>query len=232
MSMYKNIITALKKKSGKKRAEASAWFFKTGKGEYGEGDIFWGLTVPEQRTIAKQYSDASLTTIDKLMKSKVHEQRLTGLLILLQQYQKNPDKKLVNFYLDRTKWVNNWDLVDLTAHKILGHHLIDKKRNILYKLAKSKVLWERRIAIISCFAFINQNDFRDAIKLAELLLHDDHDLMHKAVGWVLREIGKKDLAVEEKFLKKHYKTMPRTMLRYAIERFEEKKRQRYLKGKY
>ena len=205
-------------------------FFKTGKGQYGEGDIFLGVKVPQTRQIAKKYSDLPLNEISQLLNSKLHEERLAALLILVNNFQKNPSKELFDFYLANTKNINNWDLVDLTAHKIVGAYLEDKPREILYKLARSSSLWERRIAIISTFHFIRDNDFKDSLALAEILLNDSHDLMHKAVGWMLREIGKRDQSLLENFLKKHYKKMPRTMLRYAIERFEEGKRKNYLNG--
>jgi len=208
-------------------------FFKTEKGQYGEGDVFLGITMPKQREIAKKYLNLSLKDLNKLLDSKIHEHRMTALVILTYQYAKADEKKkneIFNFYLGNTKKINNWDLVDVTCSQIIGKHLIGKPRNILYKLAKSNNLWEKRISIISTFAFIRREDFDDSLAIAELLLSDSHDLIHKAVGWTLREIGKKDLETEEQFLKKHYKDMPRTMLRYSIERFEEKKRLAYLKG--
>ena len=229
--MKQDLSKALKEKANSEKAKIYQRFFKTAPGEYGEGDVFLGLTVPEIRAIAKQFSTLSLKEIEKHLKSKYHEERLAALLILVHNYNKNQDEKIVSFYLKNTKHVNNWDLVDLTAHKILGRSLLDKDRAILYKLSKSKDLWERRISIISTFAFIDLRQFKDALKISEILLKDPHDLIHKAVGWVLREIGKKDLKVLEKFLKKHYKNMPRTMLRYSIEKFPETKRQAYLKGK-
>lgn len=201
-------------------------FFKTGPGEYGEGDVFLGISVPEQRKVAKKYN-LSFKDIQELLDSKVHEERLVGLLILMRNKNKEGAFK---FYLANTKKINNWDLVDLSAHKIIGDFLLDKDRKILYNLAQSENLWEKRIAIISCFAFIRGGEFGDALKISEALLHDDHDLIHKAVGWMLREIGKKDEKVLEDFLKKHYKNMPRTMLRYAIEKFEEGKRKAWLRG--
>lgn len=220
------------------RAKNSAWFFKTGPGEYGEGDQFIGLTMPQQRKVAKSFKELPLDEIQTLIASPIHEYRMTGLLILVLQYQqakKDPAKQqaLYQFYLDNRQGINNWDLVDNTAHKIAGHYLFHhpKEREILYTFAHSEDLWERRIAVISTFYFIREKEFEDNLRLAKILLHDPHDLIHKAVGWMLREIGKKDLATEEKFLKKHYQTMPRTMLRYAIEKFEEGKRQDYLKGR-
>lgn len=219
------VQTDLQKLSSPAKAKSSAWFFKTGKGQYGEGDVFIGVTVPEQRIVAKKYKDISLLEIEKLLKSSIHEHRLTGLLILA---QKKLSKEIYDFYLAHTDCVNNWDLVDSSASYIVGEWLVDKNRNILYELARSKNLWERRIAIISTGVFIKNNDFTDTFAIAELLLHDTHDLIHKAVGWMLREAGKRDQDAEEEFLRKHYKTMPRTMLRYAIEKFSEDKRHEYL----
>ncbi len=206
-------------------------FFKTGKGEYGEGDIFLGIKVPEQRKLSNKYKNLPLKEIQELLSGRIHEYRLTALFILTNKYTKSNEKEkkeIVDFYLKNTKNINNWDLVDLSADKILGDYLFDKEKSILYQLAKSDNLWERRIAVMSTFNFIKNGKFEDTLKISEILLKDKHDLIHKAVGWMLREIGKKDLTTEEKFLKKHYKTMPRTMLRYAIERFDEKKRKFYL----
>lgn len=220
------------------KAKLLQGFFKTGKGEYGEGDIFYGITVPQTRAIAKKYSKLNLTDAEELLRSKIHEERLCALLLLVENYEKKgvtekEKEEIVKFYLKNTKLVNNWDLVDLSAHHILGEWLYmrKKKRKLLYTLAKSENLWERRISIITCFYFIKNKDYKDALKIAKIHLNDEQDLMHKAVGWMLREIGKKDLEAEEEFLKKHYKKMPRTMLRYAIEKFSENKRQKYLKGK-
>jgi 3-methyladenine DNA glycosylase AlkD len=223
----------LKSLADPKKAGIYQRFFKTGKGEYGEGDIFLGLKVPDQRKVVKKYKDLSLNKVIKLLQSKIHEHRLVALLILVEKYQKGDDKeqkKIVDLYLKNTKQINNWDLVDLSAHKILGDYLLKhpQKKNILYKLAKSRLLWERRISIISTAAFIRENKFEDTLKISKILLKDEHDLIHKAVGWMLREVGKKDQKTEEKFLKKHYQTMPRTMLRYAIERFSQSKRMFYL----
>jgi len=214
------------------RAKASKWFFKTGPGEYGEGDEFIGITVPVMRKIAKEFKDLPLSDLKKLLNSKIHEYKFTSLVILVSQYRKGDDKKkkqIANFYIANKKWVNNWDLVDSSALYILGDYLLSKDKDILYKLAKSKNLWDRRIAVLSTFRFIEENKFSDSFKIAEILLNDDHDLIHKAVGWMLREIGKRSIKVEIKFLEKHYKKMPRTMLRYSIEKFPEKKRQYFLK---
>lgn len=205
-------------------------FFKTGKGQYGEGDIFYGLTVPQQRTLAKKYKDLPLKDVKRLLNHKVHEFRLTATLILVHKYENSNNKEeIFNFYLNNTSGINNWDLVDISADKILGAHLINKDKSILYKFVKSKDLWKRRMSIISTFHFIKNNQFQDTLKISKLLLKDKHDLIHKAVGWMLREVGKRDIKAEENFLNKHYKEMPRTMLRYSIERFEESKRKHYVK---
>ncbi len=208
-------------------------FFKTGKGEYGEGDIFYGITVPVQRIIAKQFKDLSLGDLKVLINSKVHEERLIAAFILVEQFQKANEKKqktIFNFYIKNRSGINNWDLVDLSAPKIVGQYLIDKDKKLLYKFAHSKDLWEKRIAILSTFTFMRQHWFEDTFIISEILMLDEHDLIHKAVGWMLREVGNRDIEAEEEFLKKYYKTMPRTALRYAIEKFPEKKRKNYLKG--
>jgi len=217
-----------------KIAEHSQRFFKTGKGEYGYGDVFIGVRVPELRKLAKKYIDLNYTETKKLIKSKIHEERLTGLLILMNKYQKSNNEaekdKIYDIYTKHFKYINNWDLVDVTCPRIVGAHLLDKDRSILYEWAESKHLWTRRVAIIANWWFIRTNDLSDVFKLSKILLNDEYDLIHKAVGWMLREAGKKDLKALEAFLKKHYKSMPRTMLRYAIEKFPEAKRQCYLKG--
>jgi len=218
--------------ANKKQALILQKFFKTGPGEYGEGDIFLGIKVPVQRQAAKKYSALSLKDLQVLLNSKIHEYRLTALIVLVNKYQKEENtgkEKIFNFYLKNYKNINNWDLVDLTAPKIVGDYLVDKPRDILYKLAQSNNLWKKRIAILSTYAFIRNNDFKDTLKISEILLNDEHDLIHKAVGWMLREVGKRDIMAEENFLNKYYKAMPRTMLRYAIERFSESKRKFYLK---
>lgn len=209
-------------------------FFKTGKGEYGEGDLFYGIKVPEQRTISKKFKDLYLTDLKELISSKVHEERLIAAFILVDQFKSGDEKKkklVFNFYLKHRKGINNWDLVDLSAPKIIGAFLIDKEKDLIYKFARSKDLWEKRISIISTQAFIREHYFEDTLNISEILLNDKHDLIYKAVGWMLREVGNRDLETEEEFLRKHYKTMPRTMLRYAIEKFPEQKRIAYLRGK-
>jgi 3-methyladenine DNA glycosylase AlkD len=230
--MLNQLKKDLQKLGNPKLAKILSRFFKTGKGEYGYGDVFLGIKVPEQRKVAKRYPDLSLSEIQKLLSSKIHEYRLTSLFLLIDKYKKSDEngrRKIVDFYLKNTKNINNWDLIDLSAGKILGSYLLKEDKLILYKLAKSNNLWERRIAIMSTFEFIRHNKFEDALKISEILLEDKHDLIHKAVGWMLREVGKRNQAMEEKFLKRYYKKMPRTMLRYAIEKFDEGKRKKYLK---
>ena len=211
------------------KARVMQGFFKTGPGQYGQGDVFVGISVPQSRKIAIKYAQLPLADVKQLLQSEVHEERLVALLILIGKYRGDPEK-ITRFYLDNLGRVNNWDLVDVSAPGILGAHLLDRDRAVLYKLARSKVLWERRIAIISTLAFIRKGEFVDTLKIAEMLLSDRHDLMHKAVGWMLREVGKRDLATEEEFLQRHYKSMPRTALGYAIERLPEQKRRAYMQA--
>lgn len=209
-------------------------FFKTGKGEYAEGDIFIGVTVPDTRKIAQEFVNTKREKLLPLLNSKIHEERMCGLMILNYQYQKTKDeeehKKIVEFYLDNRKASNNWDLIDCIVDRILGPWLIDRDKSILYTFAKSSNLWERRISIITTFHFIKNNRFSDTLKISEILLKDKHDLIHKAVGWMLREVGKRDEKILKDFLKKYYKSMPRTMLRYSIEKFPASIRKSYLKG--
>ena len=227
--MLTSLEKELKIKANPEKAKILQRFFKTGPGEYGEGDVFLGIVVPEIRKLVKKYSNLKIKEIIKLLHSKIHEERLTALLIMVNKFQVEEDKeKIYNLYLKNTKYINNWDLVDLSADKIIGDYLLNKPKSILYKLAKSKSIWERRISIIATFNFIKNNKFTETLKISKILLNDEHDLIHKAVGWMLREIGKKDLKIEESFLRKYCKKMPRTMLRYAIEKFPEKKRKQYL----
>jgi len=208
-------------------------FFKTGPGQYGEGDKFIGVVVPAQRQVAKKYSQLPLAEAEKLLHSRIHEERLTALLILdglFKRGDSQTQEKIYKIYLKNTRYINNWDLVDLSAPNIVGARLYKRDRKILYRLAKSKSLWERRIAILATFYFIRQSDCADTLKIAKLLLTDQHDLMHKAAGWMLREVGKRCSEKElKKFLDQYGAEMPRTMLRYAIERLPEKERQRYLR---
>lgn len=224
---------ALHRHASPEKAKINQWFFKTGKGEYAEGDRFIGVTVPQIRSVVKQYQNLPLAQVLKLLSSKIHEERLLALLLLVAQFKRadsNTQKQIADAYVANLQYVNNWDLVDSSAHYILGVHLSNKSRKILYTLARSSRLWDRRVSIITTLHFIKQGVFADTLKLAELLLNDSEDLMHKAVGWMLREVGKKDQQVLEEFLKTHYQQMPRTMLRYAIEKFSQEKRMEYLKG--
>lgn len=223
----------LRKLANPEKAKNYARFFKTGKGEYGEGDKFLGVIVPDSRKIAKKYKDLLLTDVQKLLQSKIHEERIIAVTILVSQYERSNEKekkRIYIFYIKNRKYINNWDLVDGSAPKIMGSYLMDKPKDIIYKFAKSKKLWERRIAIMTTLLFINNDEYNDTFKISKILLYDEHDLIHKAVGWMLREVGNRDRKVEERFLKKHYNKMPRTMLRYAIEKFPETLRQKYLKG--
>ena len=193
--MLNSIKSDLQRLRNEEKIKVYSNFFKTGKGEYGEGDEFLGISVPEQRKIARKYSGLSFEAIRKLMDSSVHEHRLTALLILVEDYKKADSKRkkeIFDFYFRNAKWVNNWDLVDLTADKIVGSYLNNKDKSLLYKLAKSDNLWERRIAIISTYNFIKNNRYEDTFKIAEILVNDKHDLIHKAVGWMLREVGKRN----------------------------------------
>ncbi len=216
-----------------KKAQELQRFFKTGKGEYAEGDKFLGVMVPQTRLLVKKYwREIYLIEAQELLKSEFHEERLLALLILVKKFEKGDGelrKEIFNLYLNNTRHINNWDLVDLSAPRIAGFYLEDKDRDILYKLAKSKNLWERRIAMTATAWFINKGEAKTALAIAEILINDEHDLIHKAAGWMLREVGKKcGQEVEEEFLRKYCQTMPRVMLRYAIERFDEKKRRYYL----
>ena len=221
----------LRKLARPDRAKSNAWFFKTGPGEYGAGDRFLGLTVPQLRTIAREYRDMPLKYVVTLLRSPWHEERLLALLIMVGQYAragKATRQAIHQLYLGNTRSINNWDLVDSSAAQIVGAHLEPRDRRVLRRLARSESLWERRIAMIATYHYIRQRDFKDALTIAGLLRRDEHDLIHKAVGWMLREIGKRDRGAEERFLRKHARTMPRTMLRYAIEKFPQPLRRRYL----
>lgn len=233
MSAYHALVRELKAYAHPQKALASKRFFKTGPGEYGEGDIFLGITVPEQRAVARRYGDLPFGDIQKLLQSKIHEHRLTALIILVGQYRRGStaqQKRIAMLYLKNRAYINNWDLVDTSAPHILGHYLYGKDQKTLMMLARSKNLWDRRIAIVSTLYAIGQNDFTSTLSISALLQDDKHDLIHKAVGWMLREVGKRSLETEEIFLKKYASRMPRTMLRYAIERFPEAKRRMYLQS--
>jgi len=230
----KDLQFSLKKSSNIEQAKALQKYFKTGPGEYGEGDIFLGIKVPALRSIARQHPDLTFDELRELIISPVHEERMAALMILVKRFpgsEPEEKEKIYKFYLQNSKNINNWDLVDLSAPQIVGGYLIDRNKRILEKLADSKNLWEKRISILATFRFIKGNQFDTAFIIAEKLLNDKNDLIHKAVGWMLREIGKRDLTAEEEFLKDRFKKMPRTMLRYAIEKFPENKRKAYLQGK-
>jgi len=232
--IVQNIQRRLQELGSREKAKVLQRFFKTGPGEYGEGDVFVGVKVPELRKLAKEYQEITVKEVKQLLKSAIHEERLLALFILVRIYSKGNEtekKRIYELYLKNTQFKNNWDLVDGSAHHIIGAFLVDKSKEPLYRLAKSKNLWERRISIISTFYFIKHDKHAETLKISEILLTDEQDLIHKAVGWMLREIGKRHMPTEENFLRKHYKRMPRTMLRYAIEKFPEDKRQGYLKGK-
>jgi 3-methyladenine DNA glycosylase AlkD len=234
MMTIQKIKKRLEQIANKEKAEFLQQFFKTGPGEYGEGDVFIGVKVPDLRNVAKDFRDMAIKDVIVLLESAVHEERLLALLILVSKYAKGNEtakKEIYKLYLNKTKFINNWDLVDVTAHHIVGDYLMNKNKDTLFSLARSEDLWERRIAIIATFYFIRNERYEETLKIAKTLLDDKEDLIHKAVGWMLREVGKKDMATEETFLKQHYKEMPRTMLRYAIEKFPEPKRQKYLKGR-
>ena len=235
MSQLAQLKQALRAAVDSKKAEFFPRFFRSGPGEYGEGDKFLGITVPQQRAVARQHKDLALQDIVSLLKSPWHEERLAALFILVTQYKKadtTTKRNIYDMYLANTKYVNNWDLVDSSAHYIVGHYLLDKNRSVLYRLAKSNKLWEKRIAIIATYYFIRHSQLTDTYKIAELLLNDNHDLIHKAVGWMLREAGKRNVRSLERFLDKHAAVMPRTMLRYALEKFPPTKRKKYMKAKF
>lgn len=225
----------LQKFSDKEKAEFFPKFFKTKPGDYGEGDKFIGVAVPHQRKVAKRfYKLIKLEDVIQLLHEPIHEYRLTALFMLVYKYEKLKDEEdknaIVDLYLDNTSHINNWDLVDSSADKILGPYFLEKDKSVLYDFAYSNDLWKQRIAIMTTFHFIKNNQYADTLRIASILLNHKHDLIHKAVGWMLREIGNRDFEVEYNYLKDTYRQMPRTMLRYAIEKFEEDLRQRFLKG--
>jgi len=232
--VIEDIKQQLKALADPKRAANLQRFFKTGPGEYGEGDRFLGIRVPVLRQVAKRSPLPDLKGLEGLITSPIHEERFVALLLLIQIYRKgdtNVQEQVYRYYLDHTRYINNWDLVDCSAEHIVGAWLWNRDRAPLYSLVKSNLLWERRIAILSTFHFIKRQDFSTTLDIAEQLLTDREDLIHKAVGWMLREIGNRSRNTEEAFLRVHCRTMPRTTLRYAIEKFPEEHRQAYLKGK-
>lgn len=235
MNRAELIKNELNKHIDKEKSNFFSRFFKTGPGEYAEGTQFIGIAIPNQRKVARKFfNDVALNEVEILLREPIHEYRLTALFILCLKFKKAKDElektPIVTLYLQNLSFINNWDLVDASAYKILGAYLAERNKNILYELACSNELWKQRIAIIATFHFIRNKQFDDTLKIAEILIHHKHDLIHKAVGWMLREIGNRNAEIEIQFLKQHYKQMPRTMLRYAIEKFDEELRQSFLKG--
>lgn len=234
MDIVKEIVKELEGFSSKEKLEVFKRFFKTGKGQYGYGDIFWGITVPNTRLVAKKYyKDITLEQSQELLHSPIHEIRLTSLHMLVYKYEKAPKalkRDIVDLYLSNLEYVNNWDLVDLSCYKILGDYMLHnpKERSILYTLAKSSNIWKQRVSVVSCYSLIKKDEFDDILKLSYLFLDNKEDLMHKAVGWMLRELGKRNLDTLRRFLDINVKKMPRTMLRYSIERMDEIERKKYL----
>ncbi|MDR0368781.1 MAG: DNA alkylation repair protein [Bacteroidales bacterium] len=231
----KNLVECFELLADEQQALFLQHFFKTGKGQYGEGDVFWGIRVPETRKVAKAFKELPFDEIKKVLQNPVHEIRLCGLLILTEQFKKSNEekrKKIVEFYLSNTQHINNWDLVDVSSYSILGVYLLDKPRDLLYRLAASENMWEQRIAIVSTWIFIRNDDFADTLAIAESLLCHSHDLIHKAVGWMLREVYNRDKDIIFDFIKTHYRQMPRTTLRYAIEKMPETQRKNVLQGKF
>ncbi|MEM9543434.1 MAG: DNA alkylation repair protein [Cyanobacteria bacterium P01_E01_bin.42] len=232
--MLSSLEAELQQLTNPEKAKELSRFFKTGKGEYGEGDVFLGITVPQQRKVAKKYKTLSLAEIEALLNSEIHEYRFTALVILCDRFSKadrTTQTEIFQFYLDHSDRVNNWDLVDTSAYKIVGTFLYEQECSVLYDLARSQNLWQQRIAIIATYYFIKRDRFVETLELAQILLNHPHDLIHKAVGWMLREVGKRDKATEKAFLDEYAAQMPRTMLRYAIEKFSPDERKAYLQQK-
>jgi 3-methyladenine DNA glycosylase AlkD len=228
---YQDVVKEISKFKSPAKAKTSQWFFKTKKGQYGYGDIFVGLTVPEMHKVSKMFTDIAISEVQRLLNSKIHEERFVGLTIMDLKFSKGDakvKKNIIDLYIKNTKNVNNWDLVDTSAYSMLGVYLMDKKRDVLYKFSKSKSLWERRIAIVSTYTFIKNGEYKDTLNISKNLLDDKEDLIHKAVGWMLREVGKKNKKVLQDFLIKNINNLPRTTLRYAIERFPVVERKKFL----
>ena len=231
----KEVINALKTLATEERRKVNEWFFKTGKGEYGYGDIFLGVTMPDIRRIAKKFSqEISLQELTELIRNPIHEVRLCALIILVNKYKKENSDKIYQYYMDHLTAINNWDLVDSSAPYIVGDYLYKhpEKSKILIDFSHSENLWVRRISIVSTFTFIKNNEFNTTLEIAKLLLNDNHDLIHKALGWMLREIYKRDERIIKRFLRQNYAQIPRTTLRYAIERMDKEDRLLYLKGNF
>lgn len=230
--MTETIRQKLREKAKPDKVEILSSFFKTGKGQYAEGDIFIGVNVPDNRNVAKEFKSADFETLEELITSTIHEERLCALLILVQKFNKadkSEKDKIFDFYIKHAKNINNWDLVDLSAPYICGPYLSDKNKDILYRLAVSDNMWERRISIVSTIWFIRKGNLEDTTKIVTMLMNDRHDLIHKACGWMLREVGKKDLNALIAFLENYSRVMPRTMLRYAIEKLDKDMRLHYMK---
>jgi Predicted DNA alkylation repair enzyme len=228
----KEIIAELERYINPQKREFLPYFFKTGKGQYGEGDKFLGIVVPDIKLVARKFRETSFDEIAILLNSEYHECRMCALLLLVERFKKSNEsdrEQIYNFYLSNTKRVNNWDLVDLSGPYIVGEYLKNRSREDLYRLAASSVLWEQRIAVVATATLIRNDDFIDIIKLSELLLHHSHDLMHKAIGWMLREMGKRNKELLLDFLEKHYNEMPRTMLRYSLEKLTSEERAYFMK---
>jgi len=235
MKIISSIKKDLQEKADVEKVLHLQKFFKAVPGGYGEGDKFIGVSVPDQKKIAKKYyKGCTFNEAEELLNAKIHEYRLTSLFIMINKFERSKpgeeQKAIVDLYVKNIKAVNNWDLVDSSAHRILGSYLEDKNKSLLYEFADSGDLWKQRIAVITTFHFIRNGQYSDTLKIAEILLDHKHDLIHKAVGWMLREVGKRDFETEYDFLRKNYKNMPRTMLRYAIEKFDEKLRKQFLYG--
>jgi 3-methyladenine DNA glycosylase AlkD len=231
----KEVTNALKTLATEERRKVNEWFFKTGKGEYGYGDIFLGVTMPDIRRIAKKFSqEISLQELTELIRNPIHEVRLCALIILVNKYKKENSDKIYQYYMDHLTAINNWDLVDSSAPYIVGDYLYKhpEKSKILIDFSHSENLWVRRISIVSTFTFIKNNEFNTTLEIAKLLLNDNHDLIHKALGWMLREIYKRDERIIKRFLRQNYAQIPRTTLRYAIERMDKEERLLYLKGNF
>ena len=231
--MLQSVRDELQKYADDSHANTSQRFFKTAPGEYGEGDRFIGVRVPLIRQVARKFRNLNLDDAQQLLKSEIHEERLLALIILTEKYRRGTayeQSQIYELYLANTQHINNWDLVDTSAMHIVGAYLNNKSRKPLYQLACSEDLWERRIAIMATFHYIKNDEFNETLKISSMLIEDPEDLIHKSVGWMLREVGKRDRQMEEAFLKQNYRLMPRTMLRYAIEKFPEAIRQKYLKG--
>ncbi|MBR5780768.1 MAG: DNA alkylation repair protein [Bacteroidales bacterium] len=227
--MTNKIYNALVARSDEEKKIVLPRFFKTSKGQYGEGDMFIGVTVPNIREVAKEFKDVNFDVIEDLIHSPWHEMRMCALLILVNNSKKEVTKDTFDFYLSQTKYINNWDLVDLSAPQITGRFLLDKNRDILYKLTESNLLWDNRIAIVSTLTFIRNNDLNDTYNLSLKMMHHKHDLMHKAIGWMLRETGKRDTKRLYDFVQEHKAIMPRTMLRYSIEKFDKETRKELMR---